>query len=403
MHYKKEFPILEKKMNGKPLVYLDSASTTQKPDVVIDALRHYYKNTNANIHRGVYPLSEEATEMYEATRSTVAQFIGAHEPAEIIFTRNATEAINLVAYCYGDIAVKEGDNVVITLLEHHSNVVPWQELCRRKKAELRILPLLEDGTIEMENLNSFIDTQTKIVAFSQMSNVLGTILPLKELIHTAKKVGAITVVDGAQGLPHLGMNVKDAGCDFYAFSSHKMLGPTGVGVLYGRRELLEAMPPFLFGGDMIREVHQKSATWNDLPWKFEAGTPNIADVIAFRTALEYLEKIGFDTLLEHDTKLHTYARKKLSALPGLKFFGPSSPKGTSIVSFTLPSVHPHDIGSILSQEGVAIRTGHHCCQPLMEHLKIPATARMSFYIYNSEEDIDIAYEALKKVYSIFKI
>lgn len=399
---KKDFSILERKIHGKALVYLDNASTTQKPQVVIDALTEYYRSMNANIHRGVHTLSEEATEAFEATRSAVTSFINAAESAEIIFTRNATEAMNIVAYSYGDAHVNEGDAVVVSALEHHSNLVPWQQLCMRKGADLRVIPMNDDGTLNLDGLEKIIDEKVKIVAVTQMSNVLGTIVPLEKIIEATHKVGAAVMVDAAQGLPHLGADAQKLDCDFLAFSSHKMLGPTGVGVLYGKRKLLEKMEPVTFGGDMVKEVQQTSANWNDLPWKFEAGTPNIADVIAFKKAVEYLGALNFKDILEHDQKLLKYARQKLADLPGIQLYGPeSSADAGGILSFNIPGVHPHDVGSIVNEEGVAIRTGHHCAQTLMQRLGVNATARMSFYIYNTEEDIDRAYEGLKKVYKIF--
>lgn len=409
---KKDFPLLARPMNGKPLVYLDSASTTQKPQVVIDALVNYYTSMNANIHRGVYTLSEQATEAYESTRKAVADFIHAREAEELIFTRNATEAFNLVAYSYGEAKVQQGDVVVVSALEHHSNLVPWQELCKRKQAELRVIPLragseadggVASGTLDLQNLEKIIDEKVKVVAVTQMSNVLGTIVPLEPIIKAAHAVGAVVIIDGAQGAGHLGIDVQKTDVDFYAFSAHKMLGPTGVGILYGKRALLEAMPPFLFGGDMVKEVQPYQANWNDVPWKFEAGTPNIADVIASAKALEYLQGVGLENIFKHDQELLQYARQKLSSLPGIQMYGSEVPAASGILSFNIPGVHPHDVGSILNEEGVAIRTGHHCCQPLMRQLAVNATARMSFYFYNDKADIDMAFEALKKVYSIFKI
>lgn len=397
----KDFPILQRKINGKTLVYLDNASTTQKPNIVIDALTDYYRSINANIHRGVHTLSGEATEAYEATRTAVANFVNARDTAEIIFTRNATEALNIVAYSYGEQHVKKDDVVVVSTLEHHSNLVPWQQLCQRKDAILRVIPMNDDGTLNLDDLEKIVDEKVKIVAATQMSNVLGTIVPLEKIITAAHKVGAITVIDAAQGAGHLGIDVQKLDCDFLAFSSHKILGPTGVGIFYGKLKLLEKMPPLMFGGDMVKEVEQTNANWNDLPWKFEAGTPNIADVVAFKKALEYVQSFGFENILEHDRKLLKYARKKLKDLPNIQLYGPEN--GGGILSFNVPGVHPHDVGSIVNEEGVAVRTGHHCAQPLLQRLGVNATVRMSFYIYNSEEDIDRAYEALKKVYKIFGI
>ncbi len=406
LHIKKDFPIFERQVNGKPLVYLDNASTTQKPGAVLDALTEYYSTMNANIHRGVHTLSEEATAAYEGVRAKVAAFIGAREPAEIVFTRNATEALNLIAYTWCEQNIYSGDEVVVSELEHHSNLVPWQELCRRKKAVLKILPLdgdakICDGNIDVQRLDEFITEKCKLVAVTQLSNVLGTIVPLEKIIKRAREVGAVVVIDGAQGVPHLGIDVQKLDCDFLAFSSHKMFGPTGVGILYGKRELLEKMPPFLFGGDMVKEVTAHEANWNELPWKFEAGTPNIADVIAFGKAIEFMESLNFEEIRSHEKELVKYARQKLSEFPGMQIYGPASSAG--IVSFNVPGVHPHDVASILNEAGVAVRAGHHCAQPLMQKLQVPATTRMSFSVYNDEGDVDTAVEALKNVYKIFKL
>ncbi|MFA5829470.1 MAG: cysteine desulfurase [Candidatus Gracilibacteria bacterium] len=422
---KKDFPILQQKIKGKTLVYLDNASTSQKPLVVIKALEEFYLTSNANIHRGIHTLSERATEAYEKTRTHVAKFINASESAEIIFTRNATESINLVAYTWCEQNIYSGDDIVVSALEHHSNLVPWQQVCLKKKANLKVIPINKDGTLDLSNLESLITEKTKLVAVTQMSNALGTVVPLEKIIARARMVGAKILVDGAQGIPHLGIDVRKLDIDFLAFSAHKMLGPTGVGILYGKRELLENMPPFLFGGEMILEVDQFESRWNQIPWKFEAGTPNIADVVAFDAALSYIEKIGYDFIKEQDQKLLAYARAKLSTLPGIEIYGPAdqenedekslsetsstsdknahSARSSGILSFNIPGVHPHDVGSILSEEGVAIRAGHHCAQPLLASLGIFATARMSFYFYNTEEDIDAAFDALKKVYKLFKI
>lgn len=402
---KKDFPLFERRINGKVLTYLDNASTSQKPRAVIDALSDYYRNMNANTHRGIHTLSEEATAAYEMTREKVAKFIHALESAEIIFTRNATESINLVAYTWGEMNITEGDEIVVSALEHHSNLVPWQELCRRKKAVLKIIPLnLESALLDLSDLNNIITERTKLVAITQMSNVLGTIVPLNVIGARARKVGAKFLVDACQSAPHLKIDVQKIDCDFLAFSSHKMLGPTGVGVLYGKRELLENMPPFLFGGNMISEVKTYESKWSEIPWKFEAGTSNIADVIAFAKAIEYLENIGMDNILLHDQKLLAYARKKLGELSGISLYGSTDiSQSGGILAFNIPGVHPHDVGSIVNEEGVAIRAGHHCAEPLHALMGTGATARMSFYLYNDESDIDRAFEALKKVYEIFKI
>lgn len=403
---KKEFPIFERKVNGKRLVYLDNASTTQKPRMVLDALTEYYSMMNANVHRGVHTLSEEASEAYEGVRVKVAHLIGAAEPAEIVFTRNATEALNLIAYTWCEQNLSSGDEIVVSALEHHSNLVPWQEVCRLKNATLKVLPLdgdetNGDGNIDLSKLGEIITPRCKLVAITQISNVLGTIVPLERIIAAAHKAGAVVVVDGAQGVPHADTDVQKLDCDFLAFSGHKMFGPTGVGVLYGKRKLLEAMPPFLFGGDMVKEVGQTEANWNDIPWKFEAGTPNIADVIAFGKAVDFMKSLDFRDIREHDERMVKYARQQLTLFQGLRLYGPESSAG--IVSFNVPGVHPHDVASILNENGVAVRAGHHCAKPLMNRLQVPATTRMSFSVYNDETDIDAACDALKNVYKIFKL
>ncbi len=402
-----DFPILSREFNGKKLVYIDNASTSQKPQSMMDALTKYYTQQNANIHRAVYTLAEEATLAYEGTREEVRKFIGAAQMEEIVFTRNTTEAINLVAYTYGVTNFKPSDTVMVSALEHHSNLVPWQEVCEKTGATLKIIPLCTDlekqYTLDLEWFKKNADSSLKFLAITQASNTTGTIVPIQEYIAIAHALGAKVLIDGAQSAPHMPINVQQLDCDFFAFSSHKMLGPTGVGVLYGKRDLLEKMPPFLFGGDMIREVHQHKASWNELPWKFEAGTPNIADVVAFRAALKYLKNIGMDAILKHDQELVVYTKAQLALhAPDIKIHAPKkSEEMTGIISFEIPGVHPHDVAEIFNSEGVAIRGGHHCAQPLMETLGIPATARMSFYLYNTPEDIDVAISAIKKVQSIF--
>lgn len=400
----KDFPILQKPLNGKRLVYLDNASTTQKPQAVIDSLVSYYSSMNANIHRGVHTLSERATDMFENTRTKIAQFIHARASSEIVFTRGATEAINLVASTWGETNIKEGDVIVVTQLEHHSNLVPWQQLVKRKNAELRIIPITDDGFLDFTDIDTLLAGSVKLVAITQMSNVLGVQTPLKFIIQKAQNVGAKVLVDAAQGMVHLGLDVQDLNIDFAVFSSHKMFGPTGVGVLWARKEILETMPPYQFGGDMVKDVFPFEASWNDVPWKFEAGTPNIAGVVAFASAIEYLEQFSFDEIQEHDQKLYAYARNKLRDFPKLHLLGPEDVmRAGGAISFVIEGVHPHDIGSILNDSGVAVRTGHHCAQPLMQRLHVPATARMSFTIYNDEDDIDAAVEALKNVYAIFTL
>lgn len=400
LQLKKEFPIFDRTVNGKPLVYLDNASTTQKPQSVLDELLRFYSTMNANIHRGVHTLSEEATTAYEHVREQVRTFLNAADAAEIIFTRNTTESINLVASTYGEQNIYSGDVIVVSALEHHSNLVPWQQLCQKKGAELKIIPMMEDGTLDLSGLDELIDERCKIVAVIQVSNVLGTVVPLKKIIEAAHRAGAIVLVDGAQGVPHCGVNVQELDCDFLAFSAHKMFGPTGVGVLYGKKKLLEDMPPFLFGGDMVKEVDEHHANWNDLPWKFEAGTPNIGGVVAFGKAIEFLQSLNMNEVQAHEATLVRYAREKLAQFPDLRILGPASSAGA--VSFHIPGVHPHDVASILNEAGVAIRAGHHCAQPTMKRLQVPATSRMSFSVYTTTDDIDAAIEALKDVYKIFK-
>jgi cysteine desulfurase/selenocysteine lyase len=399
---KADFPILDQVIEGHRLVYLDNAATTQKPRAVINALIEYYRKTNANIHRGLHHLAEKATEAYEQTREHVARFIGGVDPHEIIFTRGTTESINLVAYTWGETNIKEGDEIVITEMEHHANLVPWVILAQKKKAVLKRIPITLCGHLDLSNIDTIITPRTKLLALTHMSNVLGTINPVAELAALAKKHGAVVLADGAQAVPHLPVDVTALGVDFYAFSAHKMLGPTGVGVLWGRRELLEAMPPFNMGGEMIREVRFDRVTWADLPHKFEGGTPNIADVIAFDAALTYLEEIGMENVRRHEMELTQYAIEQLSQLDGIEIQGPLeyTQRGGAI-SFTDREIHPHDISQFLDSKGIAIRAGHHCAQPLMRVLGKVATARASLYIYNDRADIDALVAALKDMRSYF--
>ncbi|MFH2049224.1 MAG: cysteine desulfurase [bacterium] len=391
-----DFPILDLKIDGNRLVYLDNAATTQKPRVVINAIIEFYRKYNANIHRGLHYLSEKATEKYEHTRTHVADFIGGVDPREVIFTRGTTEGINLVAYTWGEENIKEGDEIVITEMEHHANLVPWLQLAKKKKAILKRIPITFCGHLDQSNIYDIITPKTKLVALTHMSNVLGTINPVAEIAAIAKKHGAVVLADGAQAAPHLKVDVKALGVDFYAFSSHKMLGPTGVGVLYGKKELLEAMPPFNMGGEMIREVTFDHVTWAELPNKFEGGTPNIADVVAFDAALHYLEEIGMDNLRQHEMELTKYAIEHLSAIPGLEIQGPMEVEQRGgAISFTDNDLHPHDISTFLDSKGIAIRAGHHCAQPLMSVLGKIATARASLYIYNNEADVNALVSALK--------
>jgi cysteine desulfurase / selenocysteine lyase len=394
---RKDFPILERQINGKQLVYLDNAATSQTPIQVVDALADYYNRYNANIHRGIHTMSEEGTEAYEAAREKIARFIDAPETREIIFTRNTTEAINLVAFSWGKQHILPGDEIVISAMEHHSNFVPWQMLCAEREAKLVYLELTEDGQIDMALAEKLIGPKTKLVAVTQMSNVLGTITPITQLARLAHKHGALILVDGAQGAPHLESSVIEMECDFFAFSLHKMLGPTGIGVLWGKAELLEAMPPFMTGGDMISSVGRDKTIWNELPWKFEAGTPNIADVIASGVAIDYLNKLGMKAVREHEVALTDYALKGMEKLGDVIVYGPklATDRG-GVISFNFSKVHPHDLGQILNESGIAIRAGHHCCQPLMKSLNVQGTARASFYIYNTEAEVDQLLEALKE-------
>ena len=399
---KNDFPILNRKVNGKRLIYLDNAATTQKPKVVIDALVDYYSRYNANIHRGVHQLSIEATETYESSRKKVAKFINSPTSQELIFTRGTTESINLVKFGWGGKFVKEGDVILITLMEHHSNMVPWQLLVKEKGARLEYAPITSDGRIDMAEFERLLALSPSLVAFTQCSNVLGTINDAEKLCAMAKKAGATTLVDAAQSAPHMPVDVQKIGCDFLVFSGHKMLGPTGIGALYGRKELLNSMDPFQSGGDMIKEVHLDGARWNDVPYKFEAGTTNIADAIGLGVAVEYLSALGMENVRRHEVELLRYAFEKLSRIPNLTIYGPMDLESRGgVISFNLADIHPHDMASILDEEGVAIRSGHHCAQPLMEHLNIPGTSRASFYVYNSTADIDAFIGALLKAKSVF--
>jgi cysteine desulfurase/selenocysteine lyase len=401
---KSDFPILAEVVNGHRLVYLDSAATAQKPRVVINALIDYYRKINANIHRGLHTLAEQSTEAFEQTRKHVAKFIGGVPTEEVIFTKGSTESVNLVAYSWGETFIHEGDEIIITEMEHHANFVPWVLLAQRKKAIIRRIPITVCGHLDLSDIDRIITPRTRLLALSHCSNVLGTINPVAELAARARKFGAVVLADGAQAAPHMPVNVKELGVDFYVFSAHKMLGPTGVGVLWGRKELLEAMPPFNFGGEMIRKVSFEEITFNDLPWKFEAGTPNIADVVAFDAALTYLDTLGMDRVRQHEMALSRYAIGKLTGIKGIEIQGPmeESSRGGAI-SFTDPSIHPHDISTFLDSRGIAIRAGHHCAQPLMRALGRVATARASLYIYNDESDIDALCEALVEMRKYFGV
>jgi cysteine desulfurase / selenocysteine lyase len=402
-HLRADFPILRREVNGHPLAYLDSASSTQKPTQVLDAMDRFYRTSYANVHRGAYTLAEEATEAYEGARGKVASLIGA--PAtELVLVRGTTSAINLIAYGWGLNHLKKGDKVMLTLLEHHANVVPWQLVARHTGAELVYLPLTDDLRIDTAALDGLLDERVKVIAFSGMSNVLGSIGPVAELAAAARSVGAITVVDGAQMVPHLPTSVNDLGVDFLAFSSHKMLGPTGIGGLWGRAELLEEMEPAEGGGEMIRDVDLHASTWADVPHKFEAGTPPIAEAIGFGAAADYLAAIGMEAVREHEREITGYALERLSEVPDLTIYGPSDLDARGgAVSFTLADIHPHDLATILDQHGIAVRAGHHCAKPLMRALDVPATARASFYVYNVPEEVDALVDALHEARRLFGV
>ena len=408
-HIRADFPILSRQIHGKPLVYLDNAATSQKPEVVLQAMDDYYRHYNANIHRGVHTLAEEATAAYEDARRKVARFINAHSYREVVFTRNTTEAINLVARTWGWANVGAGDVIILTEMEHHSNLVPWQLLAQAVGAQLEFIGLDDQGRLVLKDLDQLLDTfgqQVKLVAVSGMSNVLGTINPVAEIAERVHAAGALLLVDGAQSVPHLPEDVRAIGADFLALSGHKMLGPTGIGVLWARREILEAMPPFLGGGDMIKSVHLRHSEWNEVPYKFEAGTPNIAHAVGLGAAVDYLTDLGMDWVHAHEQTMATYALDSLSTMPDLHIYGPPAAERGGVVTFNLIKngdllIHPHDLASILDREGVAIRAGHHCAQPLMEHYGVAATARASFYIYNTEEEVDKLVKALFKARRIF--
>ena len=400
---RKDFPILEEETYGKKVAYLDNGASSLRPEPVINSMLEYFHKYNANIHRGVYRWSEEATRAYEAAHRKIAKLINA-SPREVIFTRNTTESLNLVAYSWGRANIREGDEIVSTVIEHHSNLVPWQILRDEKKAKLRYIPMTSEGKLDLSNLDEIINEKTKLVTFTHMSNVLGTISPVETIVARAKAVGAVVVMDGAQSVPHMPVDVQALGCDFYAFSGHKMAGPTGIGVLWGRRELLEAMPPFLTGGDMIRDVTLERSTWNDLPWKFEAGTPSIAEGIGLGAAADYLQNLGMAKIRQHEIELTAYALAKMQQIPDLTLYGPTKAEEKGgIISFNLGDVHPHDLATMLDREAICVRAGHHCCQPLIELLETTATTRASFYIYNTEEEIDRLVDALYKARKIFKL
>jgi cysteine desulfurase/selenocysteine lyase len=399
---REDFPILNREVRpGVPLIYLDSTATSQKPLMVIQAMDEFYRRSNANIHRGIHTLAEEATAKYENARERVAKFIGASSARQVIFTRNTTESINLVAYSWGRANLKSGDLVILTEMEHHSNLVPWQILAAERSIQLEFIPVTKEGLLDIENYQRLLVLEPRLVAFSHMSNVLGTINPAADIIRMAHQAGAITLVDGAQSVPHFSVDVQALGADFLAFSAHKMCGPTGIGVLFGRKEILDAMPPFLGGGDMIKRVQLRSFTPNELPHKFEAGTPAIAEAIGMGAAVDYLQSVGMERIANHERQIVEYALERLEEIPGVNIFGPSAEHKGGVVSFTLAGIHPHDISQILDGDGIAIRAGHHCAMPLHEKFHLPATARASFYLYNTLEEVDRLVESIYKVKGIF--
>jgi cysteine desulfurase / selenocysteine lyase len=395
-----DFPILAERINGKPLIYLDNGATSQKPQVVLDAIANYYTHMNANIHRGVHALSVRATEAHDAARQTVRKFLNAADTREIIFVRGATEAINLVAQTYGRVHVGAGDEVLITAMEHHSNIVPWQILCEEKGAHLKVAPINDRGELMLDEFARLVGSRTKIVAVTHVSNALGTVVPLRQVIDIAHRGDVPVLVDGAQAVPHFAVDVQALDCDFYAFSGHKVYGPTGIGVLYGKRALLNAMPPYQGGGDMISSVTFAKTTYNDLPFKFEAGTPDIAGAIALGAALNYITNLGMDKIAAHESELLAYATEAVGAIPGIRLIGTAFDRA-GVLSFVLDHVHPHDLGTILDREGIAIRTGHHCAQPVMERFGIAGTARASFAVYNTKEEVDALVAGIRAAREVF--
>jgi cysteine desulfurase/selenocysteine lyase len=397
---RKEFPILHQEVNGHPLVYLDSAATSQKPIAVIEAMKHYYEWDNSNVHRGVHTLGSRATDAYEGAREKLANFIGAESAEQIVFTRGTTTAINLVAQGYANYVCQPGDEIVITPMEHHSNLIPWQQVAKRTGATLKYIPLQADGTIALADVEATITANTKIVSCTYVSNVLGVKNPVKEIAAIAHRYGAKLVVDGAQSTPHLKVNVNEIGCDFYALSGHKMCGPTGIGALYGKKELLAQMEPIEFGGEMIDFVDLQESTWKDAPWRFEGGTPIIAGAVGLAAAIDFLEQVGLDNITAHEHQLTDYAMQRLATIEGLDIYGPTKNRA-GLVTFNLANVHPHDVATVLDAQGIAIRAGHHCCQPLMRWLKQSSTARASFYLYNTEAEIDRLVDGLIRTKEYF--
>ena len=401
---KKDFPILNRKIDGKELVYLDNSATSQKPSDVIEAISDYYKNHNANVHRGIHTLSEEASELYEKARQTVSEFIGAARPKELIFTSGTTQSLNLIAFSWAEQNLREGDIILVSDVEHHSNLVPWQVVAQRTGAKLEMFSLLDTKKgVHLASLKEKINSRVKIISLPHASNVTGAIMPIKEVVSEAKKVGALVCVDGAQAVPHMKVDVKSLGCDFYAFSAHKMLGPTGIGALWSKQEILEEMEPRDYGGGMIKEVFENESTWEDIPEKFEAGTPNIAGAVGFSAAVDYLKELGMDEIREHEVELNEYAINELNKIENLEIIGSLDPKERAgLVSFVIKDIHAHDIAAILNTEGVAVRSGHHCAMPLHTKLDIPASTRASYYIYNTKKDIDKLIKGIEKAFGILK-
>ncbi|NLN18232.1 MAG: cysteine desulfurase [Firmicutes bacterium] len=396
---RKDFPILHQRIHGKSLIYLDSAATSQMPLSVIKAIEEYARNDNSNVHRAIHTLGERATAHYEGARAKVARFIGAPAPQQVIFVRNTTEAINLVAWSWG-MNIHPGDELLLTPMEHHSNLIPWQQLARRRGAKLMFMPLRSDGTIDLQELPRLITKKTRLIAVTHVSNVLGVINPIQEIISAARQVGARVFVDGAQSVPHMPVDVKALDCDFLAFSGHKMCGPMGIGVLYGKADALEEMEPLMFGGEMISTVSLETADWKELPWRFEAGTPNVVGAVGLAAAIDYLTELGMDSIHAHEQQITRYAVRLLKRIPGVTIYGPEHPRG-GLVTFNLGDIHPHDVATVLDQEGIAVRAGHHCCQPLMRWLDVPATVRASFYLYTTEAEIDALAHALEKTKEFF--
>ena len=396
MDIRESFPILRQRVYNQPLVYFDNAATTQKPKSVIDALTGYYTTLNSNIHRGAHYLAAKATDEYEQTRRAVQKFIGARDSNEIIFTRGTTESINLVAATFGDRFLNEGDEVIVSAMEHHSNIIPWQLACQRKHAHLRIIPFSDDGVLDLNTYRALFTERTRIVAVNHVSNTLGTINPVKELVEIAHSHNVPLLIDGAQAISHMAVNVQEIGCDFYCFSGHKMYAPMGVGVMYGRAELLEELPPYQGGGEMIKDVTFEKTTYNELPFKFEAGTPSVGDVLGLKAAIQFMETVGIENIAHHEKELTDYATGQLKEIDGLRIFG-NAPHKTSVISFLIGNTHPYDVGTLLDKLGIAVRTGHHCTQPIMDRYGIPGTVRASFAVYNTKEEIDLFVKALKRI------